>query len=73
MMGVLDEQLIKMRYISLVKKGLIDDECASYIKKIDIKPCMINKVEKFEDYFVPGTVLVSEKANYKLRIEYPME
>ena len=73
-MGLLNEETIKMRYIELVKKGMIDDEeCRSYTNKIDIEPCMIKKVQKFEDYFVPGTVLLSDKASYKLRIEYPME
>lgn len=73
-MGVLDDETIKMRYIELVKKGIIeDDECASYTKKIDLKPCMRKKVEEFEDFFIPGTVLVSERASYRLRIGYPME
>lgn len=73
-MGLLNEETIKMRYIELVKKGMIDDEeCRSYTNKIDFEPCMIKKVQKFEDYFVPGTVLLSDKASYKLRIEYPME
>lgn len=63
-----------MRYIALVKKGIIDDkECKSYTQKIDVEPCMVKKVQKFDDYFVPGTVLLSDKASYKLRIEYPME
>jgi hypothetical protein len=71
-MGLLTEETIKMRYIELVKKGMIDDEeCRSYTKKIDFEPCMVKKVQKFEDYFVPGTVLLSDKASYKLRIEYP--
>jgi len=73
-MAVLNEETIKMRYIELVRKGIIDDEeCRSYTKKIDFQPCMVKKVQKFEDYFVPGTVLLSDKASYKLRIEYPME
>ncbi|EKQ52633.1 MAG: hypothetical protein B655_1713 [Methanobacterium sp. Maddingley MBC34] len=73
-MAVLNEETIKMRYIALVRKGIIDDdECRSYTKKIDFQPCMVKKVQKFEDYFVPGTVLLSDKASYKLRIEYPME
>ncbi|BDH79701.1 MAG TPA: hypothetical protein GXX31_04690 [Methanothermobacter sp.] len=73
-MGVLDDETIKMRYIELVKKGIIEeDECASYTKKIDLKPCMRKKVEEFKDFFIPGTVLVSERASYRLRIGYPME
>jgi len=73
-MAVLDEETLKMRYIALVKKGILDgDECASYSKKMDIKPCMKKKVDKFQDFFVPGTVLISEKASYRLRVEYPME
>lgn len=72
-LAVLDEELIKMRYISLVKKGIIDDECDSYVEKIEIQPCMFKEVAKFDDHFVSGTVLLSDKASYKLRIEYPME
>ena len=73
-MGVLDEETLKMRYIALVKKGILEeDECASYSKKMDIQPCMKRKVDKFQDFFVPGTVLISEKASYRLRVEYPME
>ena len=73
-MPLLNEETIKMRYIALVKKGIIDDEeCRSYTQKMDFEPCMMKKVQKFEDYFVPGTVLLSDKASYKLRIEYPME
>jgi hypothetical protein len=73
-MAVLDEETLKMRYRALVKKGILDeDECASYSKKIDIKPCMKQKVDKFQDFFVPGTVLISEKASYRLRVGYSME
>jgi hypothetical protein len=73
-MGFLNEETMKMRYIALVKKGIIDDEeCGSYTQKIDFDPCMKKKVQKFEDYFVPDTVLLSDKASYILRIEYPME
>lgn len=73
-MGPLNEETVKMRYIALVKKGVIDDaECSSYNAKVDVDPCMTRKVKMFEDYFVPGTVLLSDKASYKLRIEYPME
>jgi len=64
---------MKMRYSALVKKGIIDEQCSAYTQKIDFDPCMKKKVQKFEDYFVPGTVLLSDKASYKLRIEYPME
>jgi hypothetical protein len=70
----LNDEAIKMRYIALVKKGVIaDDECRSYTKKMDIDPCVRRKVKEFEDSFVPGTVLLSDKASYKLRVEYPME
>ncbi len=73
-MDVLDEEKLKMRYIALVKKGILEnDECASYSKKMDINPCMKNKVDRYQDFFVPGTVLVSGKASYRLRVEYPME
>jgi len=48
-------------------------ECSSYDSKEDVDPCMTRKVKMFEDYFLPGTVLLSDRANYKLRIEYPME
>jgi len=73
-MGFLTEETMKMRHIALVKKGIIDDkECGSYTQKIDFDPCNKKKVQKFEDYFVPGTVLLSYKASYKLRIEYLME
>jgi hypothetical protein len=72
--GLITEETLKMRYIALVKKGILEeDECASYSKKMDIKPCMKKKVDKFEDFFVPGTVLLSEKASYRLRVEYPVE
>jgi hypothetical protein len=73
-MGVLNEETVRMRYLQLVKKGIIeDDECSSYNSKVDVDPCMMRQVENFEDYFVPGTVLLSDRASYKLRIEYPME
>ncbi|GAB4308985.1 MAG: hypothetical protein Kow0019_05880 [Methanobacteriaceae archaeon] len=73
-MKVLNDETVKMRYIALVKKGLIkDEECSSYTKKVDIDPCMLKKVKKFDEYFIPGTVLISERASYKLRIEYPVE
>lgn len=71
---MITDETLKMRYIALVKKGILEeDECASYSKKMDIKPCMKKKVDKFEDFFVPGTVLLSEKASYRLRVEYPVE
>lgn len=74
LMTILDDEAIKMRYIALVKKGVIeDDECRSYTRKMDIDPCIKRKVKEFEDSFVPGTVLLSNKASYKLRVEYPME
>ncbi len=73
-MDVLDEETLKMRYIELVKKGIIKgDECASYEKKIELKSCMKKKVDEFKDFFIPGTILISEKAFYRLRIGYPME
>jgi hypothetical protein len=73
-MDLLNEETVRMRYIELVKKGIIDDkECSSYNNKIDVDPCMMRQVKDFEDYFVPGTVLLSDRASYKLRIEYPME
>ncbi|WJI09731.1 hypothetical protein FGU46_06320 [Methanobacterium sp. CWC-01] len=73
-MDPLNDETVRMRYIALVKKGLIDDlECSSYDSKEDVDPCMTRKVKIFEDYFLPGTVLLSDRANYKLRIEYPME
>lgn len=72
-MEVLKNEIVKMRYITLVKKGLINDDCTSYSDKIDINQCVFEKVNKFKDYFIPGTVLISENANYKLRIHYPME
>ncbi len=73
-MGLITEETLKMRYITLVKKGILEeDECASYSKKMDINPCMKKKIDKFEDFFVPGTVLLSEKASYRLRVEYPVE
>lgn len=74
MMEPLSEETIRMRYIALVRKGLIDDsECNSYDKIVDYRPCMNRQVKEYEDYFIPGTVLLSDKASYKLRIEYPME
>ena len=73
-MGVLDDETIKMRYIELVRKGIIEgDECASYANKEDLNPCMKRKVAEFDDFFVPGTVLISEKASYRLRVGYPIE
>jgi hypothetical protein len=72
-MEFLDDEIIKMRYMALVKKGIIDDECVSQMEKIELKPCMSREVDKFSEHFVPGTVLLSDKASYKLRIEYPME
>ena len=50
----LNDEAIKMRYIALVKKGVIvDDECKSYTNKMDIDSCVRRKVEEFEDSFVP--------------------
>ena len=46
----LNDEAIKMRYIALVKKGVIvDDECRSYTKKMHIDPCVKRKVKEFED------------------------
>ncbi|BAZ98167.1 MAG: hypothetical protein PWP32_523 [Methanothermobacter sp.] len=74
MMSVLDDETLKMRYIELVRKGVLErDECASYANKDELKPCMKKKVEEFDDFFVPGTVLISERASYRLRVGYPME
>ena len=71
---LLNEETIKMRYIALVKKGMInDEECRHHTERARIDQCMVGKVKKFDDYFIPGTVLLSEKASYKLRIEYPVE
>ncbi len=73
-MASLKEETIKMRYIALVRNGVIDDEeCRSFTRKMDIDPCIEKKVGIFDDYFVPGTVLLSDKASYKLRIHHPME
>ena len=61
LMNALNEEIIKMRYIALVRKGVIEDsECGSYTRKMDIDPCIKRKVKSFEDYFVPGTVLLPE-------------
>ncbi len=65
-MEKLKEEIIKMRYMILVKKGLIDDKYESFKNMSTI-------VEEYENQFIPGTVLISEKAGYKLRIEYPVE
>lgn len=74
MMSVLDDETLKMRYVELVRKGILEgDECASYNNKDELKPCMKEKVEEFKDFFVPGTVLISERASYRLRVGYPME
>jgi hypothetical protein len=66
MMEKLKDEIIKMRYMILVKKGLIEN-------KYENQSNMSKIVEEYESQFVPGTVLLSEKAGYKLRIEYPME
>ncbi len=65
-MEKLKDEIIKMRYMILVKKGLVEDKYESYKNMSKI-------VKEFESQFIPGTVLLSEKAGYKLRIEYPME
>ena len=65
-MEKLKDEIIKMRYMILVKKGLVDNKYETYKNMTKI-------VEEYENQFIPGTVLLSEKAGYKLRIEYPME
>jgi len=65
-MEKLKDEITKMRYMILVKKGIVDDTYESYKNMSSI-------VEEYESQFIPGTVLISEKAGYKLRIEYPME
>ncbi len=65
-MEKLKAEIIKMRYMILVKKGLVENKFESYNKMSEI-------VKEYESQFIPGTVLLSEKAGYKLRIEYPME
>lgn len=65
-MEKLKDEVIKMRYMILVKKGLVEDKYESYQNMSKI-------VEEFDSQFIPGTVLISEKAGYKLRIEYPVE
>ncbi|MDI6724593.1 MAG: hypothetical protein QMD61_08095 [Methanobacterium sp.] len=65
-MEKLKDEIMKIRYMILVKKGLVDDKYESYENMSKI-------VEEYENQFIPGTVLLSEKAGYKLRIEYPVE
>lgn len=65
-MEKMKDEIIKMRYMILVKKGLIEN-------KYENQSNMSKIVEEYENQFIPGTVLLSEKAGYKLRIEYPME
>lgn len=65
-MEKLKAEIIKMRYMILVKKGLVENKYESYSNMSKI-------VKEYENQFIPGTVLLSEKAGYKLRIEYPME
>lgn len=62
----LKKEIIKMRYMTLVRKGIIENKNSSFKN-------MTNVVKEYESQFIPGTVLLSEKAGYKLRIEYPME
>ena len=67
--GIMDElkdDIIKMRYMILVKKGIVD-------KKYESCKNISQVVKEYDNQFIPGTVLLSEKAGYKLRIEYPME
>lgn len=65
-MDELKDEIIEMRYMILVKKGIITKKHESFknISKI---------VKEYENQFIPGTVLLSENADYTLRIEYPME
>ncbi len=65
-MEKLKDEIIKMRYMILVRKGLIENNYETYKNMSEI-------VEEYENQFIPGTVLLSENAGYKLRIEYPME
>ncbi len=65
-MDELKDEIIKMRYMILVKKGIVDEKYESYKNISQI-------VKEYENQFIPGTVLLSENADYKLRIEYPME
>ncbi len=65
-MEKLKDEIVKMRYMILVKKGLVENKYESYENMFKI-------VQEYENQFIPGTVLISEKAGYKLRIEYPME
>lgn len=65
-MEKMKDEIIKMRYFILVKKGIIEDKYESYKN-------MSRIVDEYENQFIPGTVLLSENAGYKLRIEYPME
>jgi hypothetical protein len=65
-MDELKDEIIKMRYMILVKKGIVDKKYESYKNISQI-------VKEYENEFIPGTVLLSENAGYKLRIKYPME
>lgn len=65
-MEKLKNEIVKMRYMILVKKGLAENKYESFKNMSKI-------VKEYENQFIPGTVLLSEKAGYKLRIEYPME
>ena len=65
-MDELKDEIIEMRYMILVKKGIVAKKYESFknISKI---------VKEYENQFIPGTVLLSENADYTLRIEYPIE
>ncbi|WP_414468516.1 hypothetical protein [Methanobacterium sp. ACI-7] len=65
-MEKMKDEIVKMRYLILVKKGLVEDKYESYKN-------MSRIVDEYDNQFIPGTVLLSENAGYKLRIEYPME
>lgn len=62
----MEKEIVKMRYMILFKKGLVANKYETYYNMSKI-------VKEYESQFIPGTVLLSEKAGYKLRIEYPME
>lgn len=65
-MEKLKNEIVKMRYTILVKKGLVEN-------KYNSPKNMSKIVKEYESQFIPGTVLLSKRAGYKLRIEYPIE
>ncbi|MDD3753404.1 MAG: hypothetical protein PHQ17_02450 [Methanobacterium sp.] len=47
---------------------MIDVEgCRSYTNKMDIESNMINKVQKSEDYILPGGMSLGSKSSYNYR------